>query len=382
MIIGVPKETLGGERRVALVPAALASLKKTGAVIRIEAGAGAASGYPDDEYVQRGAEVATRAEVFAADLLCQVATYGANPDGDADLAAYRAGQVVIGMADPLGSPRRIQAMAARGVVGFGLELIPRTTRAQAMDVLSSMAMIAGYKAVLMAADRLPRMFPMSMTAAGTLKAAKVLVMGAGVAGLQAIATARRLGAVVHAYDVRAAVKEQVESLGARFVDLGLESAEGKGGYAGEQSEDFLRRQREAMTKVVGDADVVVTTAAIPGKRSPVLVTAPMVEAMRPGSVIVDLGAERGGNCELTRSGAEHVAHGVTIVGPVNLASSIPFHASQMFAKNMATFLGLLIGKDGALKVDTADDIVAATLMCRDGEVVEPRLKASLADSAP
>jgi H+-translocating NAD(P) transhydrogenase subunit alpha len=381
MIVGVPKETVSGERRVALVPGALAPLIKAGATIRVEAGAGAAAGYPDDEYRAKGAELVDRAAVTAAEVVVQIATYGVS-GAAADLMAYRDGQVVVGMADPLGSPIRIQEMAERGVIGFGLELVPRTTRGQAMDVLSSMATIAGYKAVLMAADRLPRIFPMFMTAAGTIKAAKVLVMGAGVAGLQAIATARRLGAVVHGYDVRPVVREQVESLGAKFVDLGVDlgletaGAEDRGGYAKEQSEDFLRRQREAMTRVVADCDVVITTAAIPGKKSPVLVTAPMVEAMRPGSVIVDLGAERGGNCELTRSGEETVAHGVTIIGPLNLASAVPFHASQMFGKNVANFLKLLI-KDGALTLDLADDVVSSMLMCRAGDVVEPRLRSML-----
>jgi NAD(P) transhydrogenase subunit alpha len=377
LIVGVPKETMTGERRVALVPGALAPLVKLGLTIRVEAGAGQAAGYPDDEYRAKGAEIVSdRSQVFAADVLAQVDTSACNPQGAADLAAYRDGQVVIGMADPLSSFAQVAELAKRGVTAFGLELIPRTTRAQAMDVLSSMATVAGYKAVLMGASNLPRMFPMFMTAAGTLKASKVLVMGAGVAGLQAIATARRLGAVVYAYDVRPAVREQVESLGGKFVDLGLETAgaEDKGGYAKEQGEDFLRRQREAMTKVVADSDVVITTAAIPGKRSPILVTAAMVEAMRPGSVIIDLGAERGGNCELTVSGGETVAHGVTIIGPVNLPSSVPFHASQMFAKNLATFLKLLVSKEGALNIDTSDDIIAATLLCRGGEVVQPRLR--------
>jgi NAD(P) transhydrogenase subunit alpha len=378
MIVGVPKETMTGERRVALVPGALAPLQKAGVVIRVEAGAGSSAGYPDDEYRAKGAELTDRAGVLAADVLVQVNGYGVTGAAD-DLAAYRDGQVVIAMLDPLGQPARVKQVAERGAIGFALELVPRTTRGQAMDVLSSMATIAGYKAVLMAADRLPRMFPMFMTAAGTLKAAKVLVMGAGVAGLQAIATARRLGAIVHGYDVRPVVKEQVESLGAKFVDLGLETAgsEDKGGYAKEQSEDFLRRQREAMTRVVADCDVVITTAAIPGKRSPILVTASMVEAMRPGSVIVDLGAERGGNCELTRCGDETIAHGVTIVGPTNLPSAVPFHASQMYAKNVANFLKLIVGKDGALSVNTADDIVSAMLACRGRDVVEPRLRAML-----
>ncbi|HLU68302.1 MAG TPA: Re/Si-specific NAD(P)(+) transhydrogenase subunit alpha [Kofleriaceae bacterium] len=379
MIVGVPRELVAGERRVALVPGALQPLVKAGATVLVERGAGEAAGYPDAEYQACGAElVAERAQVFArADVIAQVNTYAAAGEAaSGDLARLRDGQVVIGLADPLGQAARVAELAGRGVTAFGLELIPRITRAQSMDVLSSMATVAGYKAVLMAANRLPRMFPMLMTAAGTLKPARVLIMGAGVAGLQAIATAKRLGAVVSGYDVRSAVREQIESLGGRFVDLGLETEnlEDKGGYAREQSEEFLRRQREAMTRVVADSDVVITTAAIPGKRSPILVTAPMVEAMSPGSVIIDLGAERGGNCELTRPGEEIVEHGVTIVGPINVPSTVPYHASQMYARNLATFLKHLTSKEGALQIDTGDEITAGTLMCRAGEVVHPRLR--------
>jgi len=382
MIIGVARETLPGEKRVALVPGALQPLTKSGATIQIEAGAGEAAGYPDQEYSDKGAVIVPdRRSLFSqADVLAQVNTFGNNPEaGRGDLMLLRQGQIVVGMADPLGSPERTRELAQRGVTAFGLELMPRITRAQSMDVLSSMASIAGYKAALMAAMELPRMFPMMMTAAGTLKPARVLIMGVGVAGLQAIATAKRLGALVSAYDVRPVVKEQVQSLGARFVDLGLDTAgaEGAGGYAKEQSEDFLRRQREAMTKVVADSDVVITTAAIPGKRSPILVTADMVKAMAPGSVIVDLGAERGGNCELTQSGKTVVEHAVTIIGPLNLASSVPYHASQMYAKNVATFLQHLIDKEGKLVVDTSDEITAGTLLCQSGEVVHPQLRGLL-----
>lgn len=375
--VGVPKETVPGEQRVALVPSALAPLIKSGVSVVVEAGAGLAAGYRDDEYTAKGAQIGTRDQALAADVVGQIHTYASAGDaGKADLGKLKKGQVVIGLADPLGSPERVAEMAKAGVTAFGLELVPRITRAQSMDVLSSMASLSGYKAVLMGAMHLPRIFPMMMTAAGTLKAARVLVMGAGVAGLQAIATARKLGGVVSAYDVRPAVAEQVMSLGARFVDLGLETAgaEDAGGYAREQSEDFLRRQREAMTKVVADSDVVITTAAIPGKRSPILVTADMVKAMSPGSVIVDLGAERGGNCELTVSGETTVAHGVTIIGPVNVPSSVPYHASQMFGKNLATFLKNMLDKEGNLTIKTSDEIVAGTLMCRDGEVVHPRLR--------
>jgi len=382
MIVGVARETLPGEKRVALVPGALAPLIKTGATIQIEAGAGEAAGYPDAEYSDKGATIVPdRRSLFSqADVLAQVNTFGNNPEaGRGDLMLLRQGQVVIGMADPLGAPERTRELAQRGVTAFGLELMPRITRAQSMDVLSSMASIAGYKAVLIAAMELPRIFPMMMTAAGTLKPGRVLIMGVGVAGLQAIATAKRLGAVVSAYDVRPAVKEQVQSLGGKFVDLGLDTAgaEGAGGYAVEQSEDFLRRQREAMTKVVGDSDVVITTAAIPGKRSPILVTADMVKAMAPGSVIVDLGAERGGNCELTQGGKTVVQHGVTIVGPLNLTTTVPYHASQMYAKNLATFLQHLLDKEGKLVVDTADEITSGTLLCQGGDVVHPRLREML-----
>ena len=382
MIIGVAKETLPGEKRVALVPGVLASLAKRGATIQIEAGAGAAAGYPDAEYADKGATIVPdRRTLFSqADILAQVNTFGANPEaGRGDLMLLRQGQIVVGLADPLGAPDRARELAQRGVIAFGLELMPRITRAQSMDVLSSMASIAGYKAVLIAAMELPRMFPMMMTAAGTIKPARVLVMGVGVAGLQAIATAKRNGALVSAYDVRPAVKDQVQSLGGKFVDLGLDTAgaEDKGGYAKEQSEDFLRRQREAMTKVVADSDVVITTAAIPGKRSPILVTADMVKAMSPGSVIVDLGAERGGNCELTQSGKTVVEHGVTIVGPLNLATTVPYHASQMYAKNVATFLEHIIDKEGNVTVNPADEITGGVLLSQGGDVVHPRLREML-----
>jgi NAD(P) transhydrogenase subunit alpha len=287
----------------------------------------------------------------------------------------RPGQVIVGMADPLGAPEAVNALAARRVSAFALELIPRITRAQSMDVLSSMATIAGYKAVLMAADALPRMFPLLTTAAGTITPAHVLIVGAGVAGLQAIATSRKLGAVVEAYDVRPAVKEQVQSLGAKFVELQLETsqAEDKGGYAKAQDETFYQRQREAMTRVVASNDVVITTAVVPGKKAPVLITADMVRAMAPGSVVVDLAAERGGNCELTRPDEAVVEKGVTILGPTNLPSTVPYHASQMYAKNISTFLLHLI-KDGSVKPDPLDEIARDTLLTADGEVVNSRVR--------
>ena len=297
----------------------------------------------------------------------------------AEGARLRRGQAVIGFADPLGSPDAIRALAEAGTTAFSMELMPRITRAQSMDALSSMATIAGYKGVLMAADHLPRMFPMLMTAAGTLTAARVFIVGAGVAGLQAIATARRLGARVEAYDVRPAVKEQVQSLGARFVEMPLETAdaEDKGGYAKAQDESFYRRQREMMLKVVASTDAVITTALIPGKKAPTLLTREMVEAMAPGSVVVDLAAERGGNCELTRPDEVVDHHGVTILGPSNPPALVPNHASQMYSKNITTFLAHLLGKEGAaqsaLNLDLSDEITRETLLTRDGAVVHARV---------
>lgn len=382
MIVGVPKETMPGERRVALVPGVLASLAKSGMEILVEAGAGESAGFLDAAYVEKGARIAaTRAEVFAAaDVIVQVRSAGANPEraGD-DLPLLRQGQVVIGSVEPLLGAAAARAAAERGATLFAMELMPRITRAQSMDSLSSMATIAGYKAVLLAAATLPKLFPMMMTAAGTIQPAHVFVIGAGVAGLQAIASSRKLGARVQAYDVRPAVKEQVESLGAKFVELPLETsaAEDKGGYAKAQDEAFYRRQRDMMSKVVAGSDVVITTAAIPGKKSPVLVTADMVAGMAPGSVIVDLAAERGGNCELTKADETVVAHGVTIIGPTNLPATVPYHASQMYAKNIATFLLHLV-KDGTLQLNRDDEIIRETLVATGGEVVHPRVVEALA----
>jgi H+-translocating NAD(P) transhydrogenase subunit alpha len=375
MKVGVPRETWPGENRVALIPSAAATLKKAGLDVVIEHDAGAAAGFTSAAYEQAGAALATRESVFStADILLQVRAVPSEP------ARLRRGQVVIGFADPLGAPEEIRALAHAGVTAFSMELMPRITRAQSMDALSSMATIAGYKGVLMAADHLPRMFPMLMTAAGTLTAARVFIVGAGVAGLQAIATARRLGGRVEAYDVRPAVKEQVQSLGARFVEMPLETAdaEDKGGYAKAQDESFYRRQREMMLKVVAGSDVVVTTALIPGKRAPILVTAEMVEGMAPGSVLVDLAAERGGNCELTRPDEVVVHKGITILGPSNPPALVPNHASQMYAKNITTFLAHLLGKDGATKaalaIDAADEITRETLLTHGGDVVHARVK--------
>jgi NAD(P) transhydrogenase subunit alpha len=377
MTIGVPKETRPGERRVGLVPASLTKLSKAGHQVVIESGAGVEAGFLDEAYLQKGARVASRDEVFrAADLIVQVLAYGANPEaGEGDLPLLRPGQGLIGFLDPLGAPDRAAALAATGVTSFAMELMPRITRAQSMDALSSMATISGYKAVLLAAGQLPKMFPMMMTAAGTVLAARVFIVGAGVAGLQAIATAKRLGAAVQAYDVRPAVKEQVESVGAKFVELEVQAAqaETKGGYAAAQDESFYRRQRELMARVVSQSDVVLTTAAVPGKRAPVLVTREMVAAMAPGSVIVDLAAERGGNCELTRPGETVVAHGVTILGPVNLPATVPMHASQMYASNVCAFL-LHVVKDGKLRLEEDDEIVKETLVTRDGAVVHAQVQ--------
>ena len=379
MLVGVPRESYPGERRVALTPTAVTAVTAGGADVTIESGAGQSAGFTDQAYAEKGASVGDRESVFRADVLLQVRTFGANRErGGDDLARLRPGQVLIGFADPLGAPDTAEEIARCGVSLLALELLPRVTRAQAMDALSSQATVAGYKAVLLAAQSLPKMFPMLTTAAGTITPARVLVIGAGVAGLQAIATARRLGAIVEAYDVRPAVKEQVESLGAKFVELPLESgdAESQGGYAKAQDEEFYRRQRELMTRVVAASDAVITTALVPGKRAPVLVTKDMVAGMAAGSVVVDLAAEQGGNCELTRPGEEVVTEGVTVIGPLNLPATAPYHASQMYAKNISNFLLHLL-RDGALTLDTDDQIVAETLVTRDGEVVNPRVREAL-----
>ncbi|MDF1820944.1 MAG: Re/Si-specific NAD(P)(+) transhydrogenase subunit alpha [Alcanivoracaceae bacterium] len=379
MIIGVPKEICPGETRVALTPANVGTLlkKKQDLKILLESGAGEAAGYPDAAYTDAGAEIAERDAVFKADVLLQVQTPGSNTqNGDQDLAAYHEGQVVIGMMDPLANPSFASTLAANKVTGVALELVPRITRAQAMDVLSSMAMIAGYKAVLTAAATSNRMFPMNMTAAGTLNASRVFIMGVGVAGLQACATAKRLGAIVEAYDVRPAAREQILSVGAKPVELDLDTsaAEGSGGYAKAQGEDFLKRQRELMTEVIKEMDVVITTAAVPGAKSPILVTADMVKAMKPGAVIIDLAAERGGNCELTQQGKTVVEHGVTIVGPENVPSSVAHHASQMFGKNIENLLALLITDEGQMNLDFEDQIVQDTVVAHNGDVPQARMR--------
>ena len=378
MIVGVPRESYPGERRVALVPTVIPHLTKAGIEVVVEAGAGVEAGFPDPEYASKGARIlADRADVFrAADIIVQVLCYGSNDQtGKADVPLLRRGQVLIGFLRPLGALETIHEIAATGVTSFSIEFMPRTTRAQSMDALSSMGTICGYKAVLIAAVDLPKIFPMLTTAAGTITPARVLVIGAGVAGLQAIATARRLGAVVSAYDLRPASKEQVQSLGGRFVELPIEAkdAQDAGGYAKPQDEEFYRRQRELLGKVVAESDVVITAAVVPGKKSPVLVTREMVANMAPGSVIVDLAAERGGNCEFTKAGQTIVEHGVTIIGLFNLATAVPYHASQMYAKNITAFL-LHMVKEGKLQLNLEDEIIQSTLLTHGGEVINGRVR--------
>ena len=379
MIIGIPSEIKTGEKRVAMSPANVQSLTDKSVKVLIQANAGSAAGYTDAEYTAAGATVtADRAEIFAsADIILQVQSFGSNNENsDDDLAMVRKGQLVIGMMDPLAAPQAAQAVADKGATAIALELVPRISRAQSMDVLSSMATLAGYKAVLMGASAAPRIFPMLMTAAGTLQPARVLIMGVGVAGLQACATAKRLGAVVEAYDVRPAAREQILSVGAKPVELDLDTgeSEGAGGYAKEQGEDFLRRQRELMTEVVAQQDIIITTAAIPGAKSPILVTEDMVKAMKPGAVIVDLAAERGGNCDLTEQGKTVIAHDVTIIGPENVPSELAYHASQMLGKNMQTLLDLIIDDAGNLNLDFNDEIVAGTVVAHDGDVPHPHMR--------
>jgi NAD(P) transhydrogenase subunit alpha len=378
MIVGVPREIYPRERRVALVPAVIPNLKKAGLEIVVEAGAGILAGYPDAEYVEKGAQlIESRAELFrTADVIVQFLCHGANDKtGIADLALMKEGQVVVGFLRPFGTVQTLQEIAGRGVTAFSVELMPRTTRAQSMDALSSMATICGYRAVVLAADTLPRMFPMLTTAAGTIAPARVLIIGAGVAGLQAIATARRLGAVASAYDMRPAAKEQVQSLGGRFVELPIEAkdAQDARGYGKAQDDSFYQKQRELLGKTVAESDVVITAAVIPGKKSPVLVTKEMVERMALGSVIVDLAAERGGNCELTKPDETVVAHGVTIIGEFNLAATVPYHASALYARNVSAFLQHLV-KEGKVQLDLKDEIIRETLVTHEGEVVNARVR--------
>ena len=381
MIVGVPKEIYPGERRVALTPVVVPMLAKAGLEVAVEAGAGTAAGYPDTQYQEKGAKIlAERAAVFAqSDIVVQVLCHGANDKtGAQDLPLLRRGQILIGFLRPLASAEAVQQVAQTGATAFAVELMPRTTRAQSMDALSSMASIAGYKAVIAVADALPKIFPMMTTAAGTITPSRVLVIGAGVAGLQAIATARRLGAVVSAYDVRPAVKEQVQSLGGRFVELAMETGDAQDarGYAKAQDEAFYAKQRELLGKVIAENDAVITTAVVPGKKAPVLVTEAMVKGMAPGSVVLDLAAERGGNCEVTKPGETIVAHGVTVIGLLNLAGTAPYHSSQVYARNLTSFLQNLV-KDGQVRPAESDDIIRDTLLTKDGEVVNARVREAL-----
>ena len=374
--LGIPRETFPQERRVALIPRQCEVLKKAGLEVIIEQSAGVAAGFPDELYVARGARIGSRQDVFRdADIIAQVRCLGANPEaGRSDIPLLRPGQTLIGFGEPLTALQECSDLASAGVSLLALELIPRITRAQSMDALSSMATIAGYRAVLMGASQLPKMFPMLMTAAGTVTPAKVFVLGAGVAGLQAIATARRLGAVVCAYDVRPAVKEQVESVGAKFVmlDVDAKSSEDKGGYAKAMDEEFYRRQRELLTEVLREQDVVITTAAVPGRKSPILITAEMASAMPQGSVIVDIAAERGGNCELTRPGETVIHNQVTILGPLNVPSMIPNHASQMLSANITAVAKLLL-REGNISLNLEDEIIRESLVTHEGKVVHPRV---------
>ncbi len=378
MVIGVPRESFPGERRVALVPNVIPSLTKAGFDVLIEAGAGLSAGYLDADYEAKGAKlIASRASVFEqSGIIVQVLAHGSNDrTGRDDLPLLRPGQVLIGFLRPLGARETIEELAATGVTAYSIELMPRITRAQSMDALSSMATIGGYKAVLLAADRLPKMFPMLTTAAGTITPARVFVIGAGVAGLQAIATARRLGAATSAYDMRAAAKEQVLSVGGRFIELPIEAADAQDarGYATAQDESFYRRQAELLGNQVAQSDVVITAAVVPGKKSPVLVTREMVHRMAPGSVIVDLAAERGGNCEITRAGEVVEEQGVAVLGSINLASTVPYHASMMYARNVSAFL-LHLFQNGQPRAPSSDEIARETLVTEGGEIVNPRLR--------
>ncbi|MCH8823998.1 MAG: NAD(P) transhydrogenase subunit alpha [Planctomycetes bacterium] len=373
MIVGVVKESYSGERRVALTPDVLPILARNGIEVLVESGAGDSAGFPISEYTEKGAKIAAdRAEIFrSADIVCQVRTYGANTGaGQSDLQMMRSGQVIIGLSEPLSDVEPIKKIAATGARLFALELIPRTTRGQAMDVLSSQATIAGYKAVTLAMDTLSKMFPMMMTAAGTIKPVKLFVIGAGVAGLQCIASAKKAGAIVQAFDVRPEVKEQIESLGAKFVEIEVADASGEGGYARELTEDEKKKQQSLMADTIAQSDVVITTAAVPGKKAPILISAEVVHRMTAGSLIVDIAAERGGNCELTKPDETVVENGVIILGPTNMASTIPYHASQMFSKNVTSLLNLIV-KDGELVIDMEDEIIVGTLETDGGEIIHP-----------
>ncbi len=380
MKAGILRETFPGERRVALVPTVVPALTKLGLEIILEAGAGAAAGCPDAMYEEKGVAIGgDRADVLArAELILSVRSLA--PGGSPNYAGLSARHAIVGFVEALANPAGVPALAATAATTFSLELLPRITRAQPMDVLSSMAMVVGYKAALLAASESPRLLPMMTTAGGTLTAARVFVIGGGVAGLQAMATARRLGGVVEGYDIRPAVKEQIESLGARFVELPLEAGDTQdvGGYGKAMDEAFYRRQRELMAKVVARSDIVIATAAVPGKKAPVLITTEMIDAMAPGAVVIDVAAEQGGNCKLTKPDRRVVRNGVVILGPTNLASTVPAHASFLWSRNLASFLPLILAKEEpSLKIDLEDPIVAETLLTRGGEVVQPRVREAL-----
>jgi H+-translocating NAD(P) transhydrogenase subunit alpha len=386
MIVGIPKETYPGETLVALLPSHVALLTKVGLGVMVESGAGEASGGADAAYRASGADVITdRPALFrAAQIIVQVRTPAVNFEkGEADLQLLGPQSTLIGLADPLGRPEAVRELAQRGARLYALELMPRISRAQSMDVLSSLATIVGYKAVLLAADRLPKLFPMLTTPAGTIPPARVLVIGAGVAGLQAIATARRLGAAVSAYDVRPAAKEQIRSLGAKAVEVpadAMDAAEESGGYAKALDEQVCRRQREGLAPTVATSDVIVSTAAVPGRRAPLLMTSDMVARMARGSIIVDVAAGSGGNCELTRPDEAVWHHGVLVLGPTNLPSTVPMHASQLYGRNVANLL-LHLCQDGGLRLDLDDEIVRGILVTQGGEVVHARVRALL-DAPP
>ncbi|HXM17583.1 MAG TPA: Re/Si-specific NAD(P)(+) transhydrogenase subunit alpha [Candidatus Tumulicola sp.] len=378
MNVAVPKEIAPGERRVAATPDIASRMVESGCTVFVQRGAGAAAGFLDPAYEAAGATMAAdAAAVYAqADLSLKVQRPFSGDGGANEIAMLREGSALIAFLQPLVTPEIAEQLAARKVTAFSMELIPRISRAQSMDALSSQATVSGYKAVLVAADALPKFFPMLMTAAGTVAPAKVLVLGAGVAGLQAIATARRLGAVVSGFDVRAAVKEQVESLGAIFVSTPHEEAEGTGGYAKELSSDQQERDRQVIAAAAADSDVVITTALIPGKRAPILMKEAAVAAMRPGSVIVDLAAEMGGNCELSEPGSTVVKHDVTIIAPLDLPSSMPLHASQLYARNVFALFSHLV-HDGALQLDMSDQITKETCITRDGQITNDAIRSRL-----
>jgi len=372
MKVAVLKETRAGEHRVALVAQGVQTLSKSGLEVVVESGAGEAAGISDDGYKQAGASIAgSAAEALkGAGLVLLI-----NPPEAATVTGLAEGTILVSFLSPMTDHALVKSLKDRKVTAISMEMVPRITRAQSMDALSSQATVAGYKAVLMAADALPKFLPMFTTAAGTIRPAKALILGAGVAGLQAIATARRLGAVVEAFDVRPAVKEQVESLGAKFLETEHDvTAEGEGGYAKELSEEQHRKELDLIATHIADADVVLTTAQIPGRKAPVLVTADMVKSMKPGSVIVDLAAESGGNCELTKAGETVVAHGVTVLGPSNLPATIPVHASQMYSKNIVTLVGEFVDKEGAVNLDFANDVVGPSTVTHAGEIVNERVK--------